>query len=78
MGWRARITRLPDPADPDYLATITVHAHTPDRVNMMLAEAIPRRRTDRRHYSFRPASAADIGLMEARAARLGVTLQRVT
>jgi len=39
--------------------------------------AIPRRRTDRRHYSSWPVPVGDIALMAARAARMGVTLCQV-
>jgi nitroreductase len=77
MGWRARVHRLPDPADPSHLAAIEVNPHTADHTDITLAAAIPRRRTDRRHYSSWPVGAADIALMGARAARLGVMLRQV-
>jgi hypothetical protein len=67
MGWRARVHRLPDPADPSHLAAIEVNPHTADHTDITLAAAIPRRRTDRRHYSSWPVGAADIALMGARA-----------
>ncbi|GAB5897986.1 Acg family FMN-binding oxidoreductase [Mycolicibacterium mageritense] len=76
-GWRATVQRLPDPADPDLLATLTLTPFSPSDVETSLAEAIPRRRTDRRHYSGREVSPADIALMGARAARVGVTMRRV-
>ena len=77
MGWRARVQRLPDPDDPDHLATIETCRCAVDPVDVMLAAAIPRRRTDRRTYSPWPVPAGDIALMGARAARAGVILRRI-
>lgn len=78
-GWRAKVHRLPDPADTTHLATIEVDhddAGRPDEVDIVLAAAITRRRTDRRHYTPRPIPAGHIALMGARAARHGVMLRR--
>ena len=77
MGWHAEVHRLPDPADPSHLAAIEMRPHTADHTDITLAAAIPRRRTDRRHYSSWPVHAGDIALMGARAARMGVMLRRV-
>lgn len=77
VGWRSRVTRLPNGADPDHLATIELSPHPADFVDVALAAAIPRRRTDRRHYSAWPVPVGDIALMAARAARTGVTLCQV-
>ena len=76
LGWRPKVHRLPDPADPAHLATIEVNPDQPDEVDVTLAQAIGRRHTDRRHYSRRSVPEADIALMGARAARLGVMLRR--
>ncbi|OBI46536.1 NAD(P)H nitroreductase [Mycobacterium kyorinense] len=77
LGWRARVHRLPDPDNPDHLARIEVCCCDVDQVDVMLAAAIPRRRTDRRIYSSWPVPDGDIALMGARAARSGVMLRRV-
>src|SRR5689334_21318916 len=77
VGWRSRISRLPNDDDPDHLATIELSPQSADYVDIALAAAIPRRRTDRRHYSSWPVPVGDIALMAARAARAGVTLRRV-
>jgi nitroreductase len=77
VGWRAKVTRLPNPADPTHLAAIELSRSTADPVDIALAAAIPRRRTDRRHYSSWPVPLGDIGLMAARAARNGVTMCQV-
>ncbi|HUH67875.1 MAG TPA: NAD(P)H nitroreductase [Mycobacterium sp.] len=77
VGWRAKVTRLPNPADPSHLAAIELSRHPADPIDIALAAAIPRRRTDRRYYSSWLVPVADIALMAARAARNGVTLCRV-
>lgn len=85
LGRRCKVHRLPDPADPYHLATIELcdtdpgqqPEHAPDQVDVALAAAIPRRRTDRRCFSGWPVAAADIALMGARAARTGVMLRRI-
>lgn len=85
LGWRCRVHRLPDPARPDQLASIELFGPdparlpepVPEQVNVSLAAAIPRRRTDRRYFSGWPVAAADIALMGARAARAGVMLRRI-
>ncbi|MCV6968144.1 Acg family FMN-binding oxidoreductase [Mycobacterium bohemicum] len=77
VGWQSKVTRLPNPDDPDHLAAIELSPYPADAVDIALAAAIPRRRTDRRHYSHWPVPVGDIALMAARAARHGVTLCRV-
>jgi nitroreductase len=77
VGWQAKVARLPNPADPSHLAAIELVRSTADPVDIALAAAIPRRRTDRRHYSSWPVPVGDIALMAARAARNGVTLCQV-
>ena len=77
LGWKATVHRLPDPSDADYLAAINVTRYSPTDADVALAAAIRRRRTDRRHYSDREVSPADIALMGAHAARGGVTLRRI-
>lgn len=77
MGWRASVRRLPDPAQRDLLATIEVTRQPPEDLDVMLAAAITRRRTDRRHYSSWPVPWGDIALMGARAARAGVMLRQI-
>lgn len=77
VGWRSRVTRLPNPADPNHLAAIELSPSAADSVDIALAAAIPRRRTDRRYYSFWQVPVGDIALMAARAARNGVKLCQV-
>jgi nitroreductase len=68
---------MPNPAEPSHLAAIELVPHAPDSVDIALAAAIPRRRTDRRHYSSWSVPVGDLALMAARAARNGVTLRPV-
>jgi hypothetical protein len=77
LGWQAKITRLPDPLHPAHLAAIEVYRHPATELDITLAAAIPRRRTDRRHYGWWPVPAADITLMGSRAARAGVMMRQV-
>src|SRR5271156_3902033 len=77
VGWQAKVARLPNPADPSHLAAIELSRSTADPVDIALTAAIPRRRTDRRHYSSWPVPVGDVALMAARAARNGVTLCQV-
>ncbi len=76
LGWRTHVHRLPDPAQPNHLASLQLHRGPPDAIDIAMAAAIPRRRTDRRPYSSWPVELGDIALIGARAARLGVVIRR--
>ncbi len=77
IGWRAKIHRLPDPSEPAHLAAVEVVPQSPAELDVTLAAAIARRRTDRRTYSSSPVPWRDIALMGARAARAGVMLRQI-
>ncbi|BBY46010.1 hypothetical protein MCEL_43050 [Mycolicibacterium celeriflavum] len=77
LGWHAKVHRFPNPAQPQHLAAIEVRPRTAGEVDVVLAAAIPRRRTDRRLYNSWCVPEADIALMGARAARCGVMLREV-
>ncbi|UXA10420.1 nitroreductase family protein [Mycobacterium sp. SMC-8] len=77
LGWQSKVHRFPNPAEPDHLAALVLHRYPAAELDVTLAAAIPRRRTDRRHYSSWPVPRGDIALMGARAARAGVMLRRV-
>lgn len=77
LGWRSVVHRFPNPAEPLHLAALEMHRQAPGEVDIALAAAIPRRRTDRRHFSAWPVAIGDVALMGARAARAGVTMRRV-
>jgi len=48
LGWHAKVHRFPNPDDPAHLASIDVLPQTPGEVDIILAAAIKRRRSDRR------------------------------
>lgn len=77
LGWQSKIRRFPDPAEPDHLAAVQLYRYPAAELDVTLATAIPRCRTDRRHYSSWPVPPGDIAQMGARAARAGVTLRRI-
>jgi nitroreductase len=77
LGWQSKVHRFPNPADHDHLASIEVYRQRAGELDIMLAAAIARRRTDRRNYSSWPVPGGDIALMGARAARAGVMLRQI-
>jgi hypothetical protein len=77
LGWQSKIHRLPNPDEPEHLAAVTVYRQPASEVDVTLAAAIPRRRTDRRHYSSWNVPANYISLLGARAARAGVMLRQI-
>ena len=64
LGWQAKVQRFPNPAEPDHLAAIELHRAAAGEVDVALAAAIPRRRTDRRLFSGWPVAHGEIALME--------------
>jgi predicted N-acetyltransferase YhbS/nitroreductase len=77
MGWHAKIRRLPDPADAGHLASVEMVPRPAGELDLVLAAAIDRRRTNRRRFGSWPVPWNDIALMGARAARAGVMLRQV-
>jgi nitroreductase len=77
LGWRSKVRRFPNPAEPLQLAVIETYSDAPDEVDIALAAAIPRRRTDRRIFSSWPVAHGDISIMGVRAARMGVSMRHV-
>lgn len=77
LGWQSKVHRFPHTDEPNHLAALELHRYPATEVDVELAAAIPRRRTDRRHYSSWPVPQRDITVMGARTARAGVMLRRV-
>jgi nitroreductase len=77
LGWQSRIHRLPNPDELEHLAAVELYPSPASEVDITLAAAIPRRRTDRRHYSSWSVPANYITLLGARAARTGVMLRQI-
>jgi len=73
-GWSPRVRRLPDGGDNSHLAILELVEQPPDAAHRELADAIPRRRADRRRYPAREIPPATVELLHVRAARLGVEL----
>ncbi|WP_040796569.1 Acg family FMN-binding oxidoreductase [Nocardia higoensis] len=77
MGWATVVTRMPDPADPDHLASIRLVAHRATGQDVEMSAMIPRRRTDRRHYTALPLPPGYLGLLSERAGALGAIVRLV-
>ncbi|SHK75297.1 Nitroreductase [Pseudonocardia thermophila] len=71
-GVAATVRRMPDPADPDHLATMVLHARPASDADMRAASMIARRRTDRRRYTDWPVPPAFLDELVERAAAEGV------
>ncbi|WP_213456958.1 Acg family FMN-binding oxidoreductase [Rhizomonospora bruguierae] len=77
-GHAAEVVRLPDPTDPDLLATITVTGRRdPTPADAALAAAIPRRRTDRRAFGDEPVPADTLRRLRAAVEAQGTSLHEV-
>jgi nitroreductase len=77
LGWQSKVHRLPNAATPDHLAAIELTRNGPSELDVSLAAAIPRRRTDRRYFSHWPVPHTDVATIGMRLARMGVLLRHV-
>jgi nitroreductase len=77
LGWRTTVQRFPDASEPRHLATLNLYRHPAGAVDVVLAAAIPRRRSDWRPYNSWPVFAPDMALIGARADHAGVTARQV-
>ncbi|WP_317495879.1 Acg family FMN-binding oxidoreductase [Haloechinothrix sp. LS1_15] len=77
LGWQAVVHRLPNPADPDHLASVELRSHSPSEEEIALAAAITHRRTDRRYYSSWPVPPSHSSLLASRAADEGVAVRTI-
>jgi nitroreductase len=75
-GWQACIRRLPD-GGAGHLASFELIDRARTDAAVELADAIPRRRSDRRPYGRERLPAATLELLLIRAARFGVTMSVV-
>jgi hypothetical protein len=77
-GVEPLVERLPDPADPDLLATVRCGAPLPpDETAARLRAAMPRRRTDRRPYADEPVDDAAVRDLRTAVADAGAYLHLV-
>lgn len=76
QGWQATVSRLPNPADPDLLAQITLGERTaPDPEATRLCHAIRLRRTDRRPVTWERVAPDTVAALTKVAAAEGVHLE---
>jgi nitroreductase len=74
-GWEARVRLMPDPAEPDLAASVTVGREAPALPAVRaLAEAIPRRHTNRRPFADKPVPYGTIEELAGAATAEGATL----
>ncbi|MFX0577904.1 Acg family FMN-binding oxidoreductase [Nocardia nepalensis] len=78
LGWSAVVHRLPNPAEPNHLASIELVRRRPTPHDIELSAAITRRRTDRRHFSSWPVPPGYLGLVTERAATLGAFVRQAS
>ncbi|APE38462.1 NAD(P)H nitroreductase [Nocardia mangyaensis] len=77
LGRAPVIHRIPDPAEPNHLAALTLVPRRPTALDIELSTSIGRRRTDRRHYTSWPIPSGYLGLFSERAAAHGAVLRRI-
>lgn len=77
LGWECDVHRMPRLYHRDHLATIELSPHTPTSVEIDLAGAIKRRRSDRRQYDSKPVPPGMLGELIDRAEHLGVTAREL-
>lgn len=78
LGWPAEVTRMPDPENPDHLATITLRPGYPTpRAESELA-ALRNRRTDRRRFTSWPVPPERLNHLAASVSGPGVQVVPLT
>lgn len=77
LGWSAQVRYVPDPAEPDHLATIEFTPHRPRKPDFARAAALMHRRTDRRRYRWWQVSSSHIRHISAPATQFGAAARHV-
>ncbi|MFE9581305.1 Acg family FMN-binding oxidoreductase [Nocardia sp. NPDC006044] len=77
LGWSAAVTHLPDPNEPDHLATIEFAPHQPSQADIDLGAALLQRHTDRRGYRSLEIPAGYLKTISHRATRFGAVVRHV-
>jgi hypothetical protein len=75
QGWRANVTRMPDPGDPDHLASLHLSGEAPvDSLTVRRAQTILLRHTDRRPLNGPPVSPEQLDAITMAVEAEGVSL----
>lgn len=74
LGWGTAVHRIPNEHDLDHLAAVALRPCAPTPEDVALADAIARRRTDRRRYTSRAVPAEHLDVLTRAAARAGALL----
>ncbi|MFE3055904.1 Acg family FMN-binding oxidoreductase [Nocardia sp. NPDC059239] len=77
VGWETIVHRLPNHADPRHLAAIEFRSGATDPTTVQLAQAIARRRSDRRHFTSWEVPAVHADKVIAAARVVGVEIRDV-
>ncbi|WP_405162925.1 hypothetical protein OG203_42795 [Nocardia sp. NBC_01499] len=77
LGWSADVTQLPDPAEPDHLATIELTPHQPTQADIELGAALLQRHSDRRGYRSLEIPAGYLKTISSNAAKFGAVVRHV-
>lgn len=78
LGWSAVVHRLPNPADPNHLASVELLRHRPTPGEVALSAAISLRRTDRRHFTSWEIPPGYLSLAAERATTLGAVVRQAS
>ncbi|MGW0247693.1 Acg family FMN-binding oxidoreductase [Nocardia goodfellowii] len=77
LGWMTEVTYLPDPSDPDHLATIEFVPRQPTQTDIDLGAALLRRQSDRRSYSDWQVPPGYLRTIATRATQWGAVVRHV-
>uniref|UniRef100_UPI003CC7FFC6 Acg family FMN-binding oxidoreductase n=1 Tax=Nocardia brasiliensis TaxID=37326 RepID=UPI003CC7FFC6 len=77
LGWSAAVEHLPDPGDPDHLATVTLTPYAPTPTDFELSAALVHRQSDRRRYSSWQVPPGYLRTVATRAAQYGAVVRQV-
>lgn len=77
LGWQTSVHRLPNPAEPDHLASVEFRAMTPAPEESLLARAIEQRRTDRRRFTSWEVTAGQMARLVDAGSAHGVLVHKV-
>ncbi|MFD6160667.1 Acg family FMN-binding oxidoreductase [Nocardia sp. NPDC060256] len=77
LGWSATVTHLPDPDEPDHLATVEVAPHQPTQADIELGAALLQRHSDRRGFRSWEIPPGDLKTISRNAAKFGAVVRHV-